>query len=157
MASTLPPFPRLVFAILEPMSLVAGWMAAYFDTANFIADQIPSPSPLNVVPSSPGAQVVAMQLGNTYMLLALLGLFILNTTTDVRVVKAYIVALAIADIGHVVPTMWMLGWKQSVDVQSWNKMAWGNIGATFFLFVTRMTYLLGLFGEDRVAGKGKAI
>ncbi|MCJ1393875.1 hypothetical protein MMC18_006751 [Xylographa bjoerkii] len=157
MASILPPFPRLVFAVLEPISLVAGWIAAYFDTANFIADQIPSSSPLKVLPFSPSAQVIAMQLGNTYLLLALLGLFILNTTTDARVVKAYIVALAIADIGHVVPTMWMLGWERSVAVQSWNKMAWGNIGATVFLFVTRVTYLLGLFGKDRAAGKGKIL
>ncbi|MCJ1322378.1 hypothetical protein MMC15_007726 [Xylographa vitiligo] len=157
MASILPPIPRLVFAVLEPISLIAGWIAANFDTVSFIADQIPSSSSLNVHPSSPSAQVVAMQLGNTYMLLALLGLFILNTTTDVRVVKVYIVALAIADIGHVVPTMWMLGWERSINVRSWNKMAWGNIGATVFLFVTRVTYLSGLFGKDRAAQKGKIL
>ncbi|MCJ1435708.1 hypothetical protein MMC27_005083 [Xylographa pallens] len=157
MASTLPPFPRLVFAVLEPISLIAGWIAAYFDTVGFIADQIPSSPLLNALPSSPSAQVVALQLGNTYMLLALLGLFILNTTTDVRVVKVYIIALAIADIGHVVPTMWMLGWERSIAVQSWNKMAWGNIGATVFLFVTRVAYLVGLFGKDRVTRKGKIL
>ncbi|MCJ1285941.1 hypothetical protein MMC26_005283 [Xylographa opegraphella] len=157
MAATLPPFPRFIFAVLEPISLIAGWVAAYFDPVNFIADQIPSSSSEYAVPSSQSAQVVAMQLGNTYMLLALLGLFILNTTMDSHVVKVYIIALAVADIGHVAPTMCMLGWERSIAVQSWNKMAWGNIGATIFLFVTRVTYLLGLFGKDRAERKGKIL
>ena len=130
---------------------IAGWIAAYYDTVGFIAEQIPSSSLLVARSSSPNAQVVALQLGNTYLLLALLGLFILNITTDVRVVKVYVIALAIADIGHVVPTIWMLGWERSIAVQSWNRMAWGNIGATVFLFVTRVTYLLGFLGKDRVA------
>ena len=91
------------------------------------------------------------------MLLALLGFFILNTTTDVRVVKAYIVALAIADIGHLAPTMWMLGWERSVAVHNWNKMAWGNIGATLFLFVTRVAFLAGFFRQKRLTGKGKKV
>ena len=144
-------------ALIQNHLSIAGWITAYFDTIGFIANQIPSSSLPKALPSSPGAQVVAMQLGNTYMLLALLGLFILNTTTDVRVVKVYIIALAIADIGHVVPTMWMLGWERSIAVQNWNKMAWGNIGATAFLFVTRVAYLFGLFGKDRAIPKEKIL
>ena len=136
---------------------IAGWGAAYLDTENFVADQLPASSPLDLVPATANAKVVAMQLGNTYLLLALLGLFILNTTIDSRVVKAYILALAIADIGHVVPTLWMMGWENAISVGNWNSMAWGNIGATVFLFVTRIAYLLGIFGKVLVAGKGKGV
>ena len=91
------------------------------------------------------------------MLLALLGVFILNVTSDSRVVRAYLLALAIADIGHVGPTIWMMGWDRVMDVHNWNKMAWGNIGATAFLFATRVIYLLGLFGRGSPVGKAKMV
>lgn len=55
------------------------------------------------------AQIVTLQLENLYLLLALHGVFILNTTTDLRVVKAHVFALAIADVGHMGATVWGLG------------------------------------------------
>ena len=91
------------------------------------------------------------------MLLALLGVFILNVTSDSRVVKAYLLALAVADVGHVGLTMCLMGWDRVIDLQGWNAMAWGNIGATLFLFFTRFLYLLGLFGGDRAVGKAKIL
>ena len=98
--------------------------------------------------------MLALQLGNTYGLLALLGLFILNTTSEVKVVKAYVVALAIADIGHVAPTLWVMGWDRATDLAGWNTMAWGNVGITVFLFIVRIAYLAGWFG-GRQKGKIK--
>jgi hypothetical protein len=44
-----------------------------------------------------------------------------------------------------------MGYERFVDFASYNAMAWGNIGATAFLFLTRTAYLLGIFGPDRVA------
>ena len=138
---------------------VAGFLTAFLDTESFIVNQYPSSSssPVKSLPATINAKIVTMQLGNTYMLLALLGVFILNATSDSRVVKAYLLALAIADIGHVGPTMWMMGWERVMDLRGWNAMAWGNIGATAFLFVIRVTYLLGLFGGDTAVGKAKIV
>ena len=88
--------------------------------------------------------------------MALLGLAILNTTSEPRVIKAYITCLAIADIGHLAPTIMVLGKETTLDVQNWNVLAWGNIGATIFLFVTRVLYLSGFFGgASKTSGKGK--
>ena len=81
----------------------------------------------------------------------MLGLYVLKVTDDARVMRAYLTCLAIADIGHIVPTMWMLGWDRSINVTNWNAMAWGNIGVTAFLFVNRMTFLLGFYSSGRRA------
>lgn len=83
----------------------------------------------------------------------MVGVGVLYATTEPQVVRNYVIALAVADIGHLVATASVVGYSHLFDVGSWNAMAWGNVGATAFLFVTRMAYLLGLFGEDRVSGK----
>lgn len=97
--------------------------------------------------------MLSLQLGNLYFLLCLLGLFILNTTTEARVVHAYVWALWIGDIGHVAATAWVMGYDAFVNVGSWNAMAYGNIGATVVLFTIRSLYLMGLLGRDRVPGR----
>ena len=62
------------------------------------------------------------------------------------------IALWIADVGHVVPTMGVMGWDRATNVTGWNLMAWGNIGITVFLFLVRSAYLAGWFSEK---GQGK--
>ena len=126
---------------------------AWFDTHNFIRDQyFPQPSAL---PPTPSSSILAYQLGNLYGLFALVGLSILNLTSEPRIIKAYIACLAIGDIGHIAPTLMILGKDASLDLANWNVMAWGNIAATIFLFVTRVAWLLGLFGEPFQSEKRK--
>jgi len=147
MTSVLPPIPKLVFTVLEPLSLVAGFAAPFVSPEWFVASQIAS-SPLEAI--SPNARLVAYQLGNVYLLLALVGIAVLYTTTEARVVRNYIIALWIADVGHVGATYHVIGYERFVNVSQWNSMAWGNIGATAVLFSFRTAYLLGLFGGDRL-------
>jgi hypothetical protein len=68
------------------------------------------------------------------------------TTTEPRVLRNYLIGLAIADVGHVYATFLGMGWDAFTDVAAWNVLTWGNIGATGFLFVNRIAYLLGVFG-----------
>ena len=84
----------------------------------------------------------------------MIGLGILYQTTDPKVVRNFLVACAIADVGHVYVTYVGMG-KDFWDVANWNGLAWGNIGATGSLFVVRCLYLLGAFGQDRVPENGK--
>ncbi|KAI1635508.1 hypothetical protein F4809DRAFT_613458 [Biscogniauxia mediterranea] len=161
MASQLPAFPRTVFTIIEPISLIAGCLGPFFSADWFIANQIPlPPAPADdaagaaaaaVAGPTDNARLVALQLGNAYGLLFMVGVAVLYTTNELRVVRNYLVALWIADIGHVGLTCWLLGYERTLDVGSWNAMTWGNIGATTFLCLTRTAYLLGLFGPDRPA------
>lgn len=70
--------------------------------------------------------------------------------------RNYLIALAIADIGHVYATYIAMGWDAFVDVGAWNALTWGNIGATGFLFVNRVLYFMGVFGQakaPKIAGK----
>lgn len=80
----------------------------------------------------------------------MIGIGVLYSTTELKVVRNFLLACAIADIGHLYVTYAVMGWEDYVDLTNWNPLAWGNIGITAGLFVTRVLYLAGAFGEDRV-------
>jgi hypothetical protein len=97
----------------------------------------------------------------------MVGVAVLYTTTEAKVVRNYVIALWLADISHVAITCYIMEYERMVDVANWNPMTWGNIGATVrcqslvrprvatdwkqvALFTTRTAYLLGLFGPDRL-------
>ncbi|EFW99353.1 hypothetical protein CMQ_5774 [Grosmannia clavigera kw1407] len=146
MASRLPAFPRVVFTIFEPLSLISGSLPAILAPDWFIQEQIAGTSG---TVASDRSRLVAQQLGNTYGLLFLLGVAVLYTSTELRVVRNYLVALLIADASHVGFTIWGLGLARFIAVDEWNAMTWGNIGVTTLLALTRVAYLLGLFGPDK--------
>lgn len=60
----------------------------------------------------------------------MVGIAVLYTTTEPKVVRNYIIALWLADIGHVAVTCWVMDYEKLTDVMNWNAMTWGNIGAT---------------------------
>lgn len=91
-----------------------------------MAEQTPSPT----FPVDDNSRLVALQLGNAYGLLFLVGVAVLYTTVELKVVRNYLVALWIADIGHVAACYYVLGYDRFIDVGSWNSMTWGNVGAT---------------------------
>lgn len=84
-----------------------------------------------------------------YFLAFLVGVGVLHSSSEIRVVKNYLIALAVADLGHIMITAEALGREEMVDVKGWNAMTWGNLGVTMFLFLTRCAYLMGLFGPDK--------
>lgn len=86
------------------------------------------------------------QLGNLYLLLAILGVFTVYTASEPRVLRNYLIALAIGDVGHIYATYVTMGASGFRDVATWSPVAWGNIAVTGFLLVNRIAYLLGVFG-----------
>ncbi|KID89480.1 hypothetical protein MGU_03527 [Metarhizium guizhouense ARSEF 977] len=150
MASCLPTVPRVTFTVIEPISLVAGFLGAVSDPAWFVAQQVPQ----KLVPAAAVAEnsiVLAWQLGNLYLLMALVGLFVLNSTSEVKVVRGYLWALWLGDIGHVAFSCYGLGKERMMNPSGWNVMAWGNIVFTAWLFSMRSAYFLGIFGRDKQA------
>lgn len=148
---------------------LAGFIGAVGSPDWFIAEQTPLEEPLT---PSANSRLVALQLGNLYLLLCMVGLAVLSSTTEVKVVRNYLVALWIADIGHIGLTWRALGHDNFGDVAKWNAMTWGNIGATVhfpanwhgrigadsqqaFLFLARTAYFVGVFGPDRKALSSK--
>ncbi|KAH7236081.1 hypothetical protein BKA59DRAFT_300038 [Fusarium tricinctum] len=147
MASCLPTFPRVVFTTIEPISLVVGFIGVVIDPAWFIGEQSPQDDGIG---ASYNSIIVTWQLGNLYLLMAIMGVAILSTTSELKVVRAYLVALWVGDIGHLAFTSYGLGWDMSMSPLKWNATTWGNIGMTLFLFFTRTAYLTGLLGFNDV-------
>lgn len=152
MSTIFPPLPRLIFTILEPLSLLAGYLAPLLSTPHFVSSQVPSALPSALTPIN---RVLALQLGNCYGLIGLIGVGVLHATNEPKVVRNYIIACAIADVGHLWATYAVIGRQAFVDVGSWNDMAWGNIGITAALLVFRVLYLMGFLGQDRVVKSAK--
>ncbi|CAD6564502.1 MAG: hypothetical protein ASARMPRED_004444 [Alectoria sarmentosa] len=134
MASILPVFPRIVFTVFEPIALVAGYLAPMLDTTGFVNSQLPSTSITTMSPTATN-HILALQLGNVYGLLAMVGVGVLYGTTEAKVVRNFLLACAIADVGHLYVTYAIMGYTDFIDVQGWNSMGWGNIGVTLGLLL----------------------
>ncbi|KZF20479.1 hypothetical protein L228DRAFT_250179 [Xylona heveae TC161] len=147
MSAILAPIPRVIFTIIEPFSLLCGFLGPIVSPRSFIADQIIDISHPEDVTSH--EIILALQLGNLYLLLAFIGISVLYTTTSSRLVRNYFLALAAGDIGHVAMTYHVLGHQQFLDVKGWTPVIWGNIGFTAFLFFARIAYLTGALGKDK--------
>ena len=106
MASILPPIPRFVFTVFEPIALVAGYLSPMLDTSGFVNSQLPPASGTTRGTLSPTAteRILALQLGNVYGLLAMIGVGILYATSEAKVVRNFLLACAIADVGHLYVT-----------------------------------------------------
>lgn len=115
---------------MENDNSVAGFLGAVYDPAWFVAQQIPQEKPLV---ASENSIVLAHQLGNMYLGMCLVGLSLFLSTSEVKVIRSYLVALLIADAGHVGFTWYGMGSGRFFDVSGWNAMAWGNLGATVSL------------------------
>lgn len=165
MPTIFPPWPHILFGILEPISLYVGLsnlpihlQTAYrfslsralgslfplYDLNGFITGQTPNIAAPDVLHRS--SLALAWQLGNVYSLVCLVGIGVCWSTTEPKVLRNYLFALAVADVGHVYCTYLAMGWDAFVDVGAWNSLTWGNVGITGFLLINRIAYLLGVFG-----------
>ena len=103
MSSILPPIPRFVFMVFEPIALVAGYLSPMLDTTGFVNSQLPPTLGTTISPTSTD-RILALQLGNVYGLLAMIGVGVLYATTEAKVVRNFLFACAIADVGHLYVT-----------------------------------------------------
>lgn len=106
---------------------MAGSVSAVFSPEWFISQQIDETLPVSATDSN---LLVAQQLGNCYLLAFLVAVAVLYTTTEIPVVRNYLIALWLADISHVGLTLYALGYEKSIALGSWNSMTWGNVGIT---------------------------
>ncbi|KAF3912651.1 hypothetical protein ABW21_db0201567 [Orbilia brochopaga] len=154
MATMLPTIPYWVFCVFEPISTFAGLGYAVLNTDGFVAEQLPD---VDMSAMSPHSTLVAWQTGNLFGIMAMMAIAVLWSTSEVAVVKRYLVALLLGDIGHLAAVWWHMGTAGFVGVHRWNVFTWGNIGATIFLAVVRLGTLVGSFGavEPQLSTKRK--
>ncbi|KAF2834266.1 hypothetical protein M501DRAFT_984488 [Patellaria atrata CBS 101060] len=146
MSNRLPLIPWFVFTILEPFSTTCAFLGPLLYPKDFVSMQLPHEVPHELLPSE---RILALQLGNCYLLLSFIGLFVLNTTTELRVIHAFLMALALGDIGHLAVTASVMGPHPFVDVYKWSLITWGNIGFTLFLLLMRASYFAGVWDISR--------
>jgi hypothetical protein len=70
------------------------------------------------------------RLGNIYLLLAMVAVAVLYSTTEPKVVRNYVIALWLADIGHIATTGYVMGYDKFIDFANYNPTTWGNVGLT---------------------------
>ncbi|KAL9624204.1 MAG: hypothetical protein Q9160_001451 [Pyrenula sp. 1 TL-2023] len=123
------PYPlpyRLFLLYIEPLFTLSGAIAAFYFPTQYLSMTYASPPSL--APTlSPGVHVVLRQLGNLYCAFALIEALVLRSTNDVKVWRALLLPLLIADFGHLLSVL-PVGKEVYWEVGRWGAMDWGNLG-----------------------------
>lgn len=101
--------------------------------------------------------MLANQLSNIYGVTFLLAVGVCYGTTEPKVLRNFVVALGIGDLGHCLATYLAMGHEAFLDVAGWNFLTWANFGFSFFLLVNRVAYLFGVFGVPNVDVRKKFV
>jgi len=136
-----PAFYRLFFLIIEPISALVGAYFAHFQPQTYLQLTHASSAPSGTIPL--GTQVVLTQLANLYFLFAINEALVLRSTSDLRVWRALLFGLLVADLGHLY-SVWGLGTRVYWKVHEWSAMDWGNVGFVYAGALTRIAFLCGL-------------
>jgi hypothetical protein len=156
MAPALPPLPLTIFGIIEPILLLWALATSLPDPAAYYISQHPSPPLLTTtLPIQPQALSLTLQITNLFLLLALLGI-LCSWTPHAEVARWYLVAVAIADWGHIYSVYASVGEEIFWDLDKWNDLMWGNVGVSAVLNVCRWGTVFGVFGKVGGKGSGKA-
>ena len=137
----IPAFYRLVFLWIEPASIFTGAVYAHSMQSTYLNLTHAASAPGASVPIS--TSIVMTQLANLYLGLTILEACVLRATSHVKVWRTFIIALLIADVGHlysVAPVGSWIYWQY----WRWNAIDWGNVGFVYFLAITRSLMLLGV-------------
>jgi len=114
------------------------------DPKKYYVDQVPR-SPITSAAFTSNSLSLVLQLGNVLLLLAFMAA-ICCWTPHREVAIYYLIAVALADFGHIYAAYSALG-PMFWHVSQWNDLTWGNIGASAFLNINRWATVLGLFGR----------
>jgi hypothetical protein len=147
-ATRIPAIYRLVFLWLEPVSIFVGAVYAHLLQSTYLNLTHAASAPAAAVPVS--TSIVLTQLANLYLGLGMLEASVLRTSSELKVWRAFLLVLLIADLGHlysVAPVGSWVYWQY----WRWNAIDWGNVPFVYFLAITRSCLLLGLgFPKDDV-------
>ncbi|KZZ91764.1 hypothetical protein AAL_06518 [Moelleriella libera RCEF 2490] len=143
----LPMIYRIFFLLVEPVSALVGAFFNHFRQTRYLsllhaasAPQFDSALPLST-------SVAMSQLANMYMFFAINEAFVLRSTWDMRVWRAVLLVLLIADFGHLY-TMKELGPRIYIDVLNWNIGDWGNVPWVYAGATLRICFLAGIGMQD---------
>ncbi|KEY65898.1 hypothetical protein S7711_07930 [Stachybotrys chartarum IBT 7711] len=137
---SLPLAYRLFFLIIEPVSALVGAFYSHYRQMEYLRLLDANSAPV-VVPTA--TSVALSQLANMYLFFALNEAIVLRSATDMRVWKAVLAVLLMADFGHLY-SMRGLGMEKYYDVTGWNASDIGNIPWVYFGATLRICFLAGV-------------
>ena len=149
------PLPYKLFLLwIEPVAVLVGAYYAWLKPSTYLEDTHAASAPgLLGLPTA--THVVLRQLGNLYVAFALNEAFVLRATNDLKVWRATLIVLLIADFGHLY-SCYPLGLKMYYDFGNWNAMAYGNYLFVYCGALTRTCFLLGVGMGGPKKAKNKA-
>ncbi|KAJ6051955.1 hypothetical protein N7499_011343 [Penicillium canescens] len=142
MASLLPTIPRYFFTFVEPTLLILAFATTSIFPSYYVFTQSKHAPRHRLLPTE---QILTFQLGNLFLLLAVIELYVFSSTTDTKAVHALITALWWGDLGHLGVTTWCMGAAALRNPRFWSLVNWGNIAIPTLLFTMRSLYLVGFF------------
>ncbi|KAF8060949.1 hypothetical protein FPV67DRAFT_1783922 [Lyophyllum atratum] len=155
--SALPGFYYYFFLYLEPLSTFAPAITCFLypGTAWFYHGLIPTgiPAPATTVGMEARAIAAVWQLTNSYMLVGLLEYFGFRAVRDSlpnnpeaqeRILGASIMALACADMMHVVLTVLAAPADIRFDFANWNAMYHGITTGVAPMLIIRLAWIVGI-------------
>ncbi|KAH7067013.1 hypothetical protein BKA63DRAFT_523572 [Paraphoma chrysanthemicola] len=146
MASALPAIPRYIFTIFEPAILLVAFLTISLFPRYYVSSQSPLDPPSR--PLTAPEEILVYQLSNVFLLIAFTSLYVLNSTNDVKVARAWLSALWWGDLGHIGVTAWCMDWETFSSVGTWTMVNWANLSIPSLLFSLRSLYFLGMFGPE---------
>ena len=135
---------------VEPVAVLAGAYYAWLKPSTYLEYTHAQSAP-GLLGLPVATHVVLRQLGNLYVAFAINEALVLRVTNDLKVWRALLLGLLIADFGHLY-SCFPLGLKMYYDVGNWNAMAYGNYFFVYCGATTRICFLLGVgMGESKKA------
>ncbi|GFP52018.1 hypothetical protein TASIC1_0001017000 [Trichoderma asperellum] len=132
---------RLFFLYLEPISALVGAFFTHFRQQRYLELLNTATAPARHVPLS--TSVAMSQLANMYFFFAINEALVLRSTRDLRVWRAVLLVLLIADLGHLY-SMKELGPSIYYDVAGWNAGHVGNVPWVYAGATMRCCFLAGV-------------
>lgn len=151
--SHLPLVYRLFFLYIEPVATAVGAYYAHFRQNDYLQMTYPTPHAVIMGPSI-RESIVLSQLANMYAVFAFNEALVLRSTSSIRVWKAFLLGLLIADFGHIYSVN-SVGYEVYWEFWNWNSMYWGNLGFVYVGATLRIAFLAGL-GLNMTLGEKKA-
>ncbi|OCH88345.1 hypothetical protein OBBRIDRAFT_836654 [Obba rivulosa] len=165
----LPGLYQLLFLHIEPISTVLTALLIWFSpgAAWFHRELIPGLE--DTAPMDARSVMAVWQLGNCYLLLGLISTLVFRAVRDAlpnnpaaqeRIIGASFMALAIADVTHMLWTFIGLPESLRYDPLRWNSMVHGNITFVIVLLSGRLAWFAGIgrtkYGHKAQTAKEKA-
>ncbi|EHK41466.1 uncharacterized protein TrAtP1_004950 [Trichoderma atroviride] len=132
---------RLFFLYLEPVSALVGAFFTHFRQQRYLELLNSASAPARLVPLS--TSVAMSQLANMYFFFAINEALVLRSTSNLRVWRAVLLVLLIADFGHLY-SMKELGPGIYYNVMDWNVGDIGNVPWVYAGATMRCCFLAGV-------------